>query len=669
MGTDFRQIDYKARFRELVCQNLSRALSRLVTAVLFLTAFLPILMATESKAEPMRIEFGKVEASNNDAAKLGAKQSDSKSDTIKSEKMDPAAELSPSPQIESSLQVFLPPVIEKSKTVWGSMYDAEGNNLAQQKLYVNGQEISCDDFGSFNFIAPSSETVTVVIPGTNGTRNRFEAKYTSTARGLLVADSSAADLVDRLDLMSFFSGGEPIISHAPSVVEELQTIVIVGKNFSGKQGEDDLEIGNRSADILAASTRSIVAVTNRQMKIGPIKEMRVSSHDQSSVPVELDICRIEVKQDTVSTGKSRLRINVMGSTLPAVVTLSNSSRKADLHFGGWRLGSQNIFLSPGGLQNYFMVDPTASVSDVEIGARIISNGIFDPYSMKASRSLLSAKIAQAEEEAEIIRLKKRAIGLEAQLNSVNNERSAKFKSGKLGVEEESKLDISSKSVSSRLFRIEKMLQARRAVIESYGTIDYDKLLDAAANNTLANLDGIVSTREIGFTESRLLKIVAKRAAEEQKQAQAESAAWTYNYTSPSSAVLEKYRKKYGKRGYVPPPPSMALLVPPPVPYRPYLRDLGPFLGELEKPKVHDADLPKKSKRGRRGPIGMRTASGQKAVNGQLSAANNSATQSAKTSRTTKASSGSAKPIHAQKNSRSHGDKKQVGLKAIKRMPD
>ncbi|MBX9721702.1 MAG: hypothetical protein K2X81_09930, partial [Candidatus Obscuribacterales bacterium] len=67
---------------------------------------------------------------------------------------------------------------------------------------------------------------------------------------------------------------------------------------------------------------------------------------------------------------------------------------------------------------------------------------------------------------------------------------------------------------------------------------------------------------------------------------------------PQSAMLQSYRKKWGKKGVIPPPPLAASLVPPPVPYQPDPRDIGPFITDLPLPAVHPksaAVQPKKSK--------------------------------------------------------------------------
>lgn len=477
---------------------------------------------------------------------------------------------------ELRFQVFLPPVLEKEKNVWGSIYDQFGNIAPQQKIVVNDIEVESDDYGSFHFLAPVADKVDVHIAGIAGS----DLSYWSTASGLLVSDQSAVDLVDRLDSMPVFSGKEPVIALAPSVVETQQTIVVLGKNFSGKQGDDDLEVADRNADILAASPRSLVAVTSKFMKMGPMKEMRVSSHEQTSLPVELDVCKVSVKNNSQPNGKAAVRIDVLGTTLPAVIALTNNSR-SDLRFGGWKLGSQNLFLSQGGVQNAFMVEPSVALSSNEFAAHLVSNGLFDAYSMKTNRNLLSKSVYDTEEQAEIIRLKKRVIGLESQLNSLNTQRAEESKSAKLDLNEESDLELKSKALSSRIFRINRMLQARRTVLESCGYSDYDKLMDLATSGGASSLDALASDKALGFTESRLLRIVAKRAAEEKKQSEMEAnAAWTYKYNSPDKTMLNSYRKKYGKRGYVPPPPNMATLIPPPAPFKPDLKDMGPFLMDL-----------------------------------------------------------------------------------------
>lgn len=508
-----------------------------------------------------------------------------------------------------TLQVFLPPVLEKNKPAWGTMYDIDGNALSGRKFYVNSQECQTDDYGSFNFIVPVTDKVILFVPDEKGNKI-WEITYSSSTRGLLVSDNGAAELVDRLDELALHSETEPLISFAPSIIEPQQTFVVLGKNFSGKQGDDDVELDDRRSDLIAASPRSIVAISDRFLKIGPIKELKVSCRDLVSLPTEIDVSRAELRLEDAGSAKRKLKLSVLGTTLPAVISLANEALSSQMRFGGWRLGRQNIFLSPGGMQNSFAVDVDSNINSSSLSAHILPNGVFDPYSLKTNANLLSKTLIETLERAEIIRLKRRDISLEAQQAALSQDYDKALKSGNLNLEEDSKLNSGKKSLSARMFRVEKMLQARRAVLESEGAKEeYQKLVEAAATSMLGSLDSIVAGKDLGFTEARLLKVVGRKNSEEQqKQMQLSSSAYIPQYNPPPAAFLQNYRKKFGKRSYVPPPPQSAALVPPPAPYRPDPYELGPFLTELKTPPAMVREKTSKSAKGRRSKKNAETGS-------------------------------------------------------------
>ncbi|MBX9687005.1 MAG: hypothetical protein K2X27_09900, partial [Candidatus Obscuribacterales bacterium] len=371
----------------------------------------------------------------------------------------------------------------------------------------------------------------------------------------------------------YFGGG------TPSVLEAQQAFVVVGKNFSGKQGDLEIEIDNYTAEPLAASTRSIVAISHKHSKVGPIKEMKISRGDQISLPTEVDIAKVEMRyQSAVKGSKGIWNLHVQGSTLPCVVALGNGERQ-QIRFGSYRLGTQNLFLSPGGVQNSFRLEGEQNLPTEKLSVHILTNGLFDPYSLKATQTLVSKSAAAAEVKAEALRLKKREIGLEAQAVHLKAERSELLKEGKLSPNEDSRLESKERSISSRIYRLEKMLQARRVIIETYPNNDFAKLMDQAAGESLGSLESALALKDFGFTEARLLKSTGRKHTEEQSSAQLASFP-AQSYNTPAPAALTSYRKKWGKRAYVPPPPEAALLIAPPAPYRPDPNDLSPFLTEL-----------------------------------------------------------------------------------------
>lgn len=517
-------------------------------------------------------------------------------------------------EFEPKLQLFLPPVLEKGKPFWGSLYDLEGRQAAPHQVLINGRKYMSDDFACLKAQAPEADKVTIEVLSEASEKLWQTTYYATDEAGLLVSDKSAARLLDSLDALNTSISEEPIISHAPSLVQSLQTIVVIGRNFTGKQGDSELEIDGRESDILASSTRSLVAVTNRNLAPGAIKVLRVSCRNLSSLPVECDVARVDIKAPSENSG-GKLRVQVIGSNLPALVTVSNSGSK-DLSFGNWRLGKENVFLTPGGQKNTIFLDGALQ----GVSARLISNGLFDPYSLKSTKNLISSGTAAAEEASEFIRLKKREIALEMKKVNLEQEKKALEKEGKMSPnsEEDERLETSSLALSNRLYRIGKMLNCRRAVIEAYGGIEIKKLLDAASGNQNYLLDEAVASQDLGFTEARLIRVVARRHAAEKEKNLSSMQAYMPQYNAPPAAVLESYRKRYGRRGMVPPPPQTPVLIPPPAPFRPGPNDLGPFIPDLPesmkqsravKTSSHAKNLRKKAGRG---PVFSKSASAKPA---------------------------------------------------------
>lgn len=553
-------------------------------------------------------------------------QAQNSSDNSKRETSDASTQTTQAPSPPAKPQVFLPPVIEKGGHAWGSLFNENGQPLANQEIIINGKIISSDDYGLFSFKAPeSSFSISVPDQAPSGkeqnsaassapARNIFETTYTASKRGLLVSDKAAVEEVDQLDELDENSGKQPLISHVPSIVEPEQAFVVLGKNFSGVFGHDQVTIEGFEAESFAGSSRSVIAVFRKKISAGPKKEIAVMRDEESSLPQELDLARVELRAVPSNQGRKPLELEMIGTNLPSLLALSAADPSIHLRFGGRRLGAQTIFLSPGGQPNKFAVDYSNNADS--ISAHILSNGLFDPYTQKSNAELMGKNVLLTINKAEVIRLKKRIIALEGQIDSLEKERieQAKKQQGVASdptfLEREAKAESTRRAASVRLSRLNRSLRARRVVLAADGLSEgeWSKLEDSAADNTSHSLDSLVASKEIGFTESRLLRSSPVKKPKQDPDSYAQIA--LMGKSGKPLSVMARGSNSHGWKSPSFTQPSGGRLVAPPAPYKFDPSDLSPFFSEtlpdpipqLKKSGKTSSSSSARRKRGRKAPV-------------------------------------------------------------------
>ena len=491
----------------------------------------------------------------------------------------PTAKGSPASQGNSSVQLFLPPVLEKGSAAWGSAFLPDGDGLAKHPVLINGKKVETDEYGLFNFTAPDTAfSIAIEDEG----KPVWETNYTLSERGLLVSDKAAVGQVDGLDELEDEFNKQPIIMHAPAALEAQQAFVIVGTNFSGKFGHDAVSVDGFECDAFAGSARSLVIATRNRIPVGPVKEISIARDDESSLPLEVDITRVELRDQNKTATGSALDLELVGTNLPSLVAVSNRNTDTQLRFGGRRLGAQSIFLSPGGQPNRITVGiDNKDLTDVS--AHIIANSLFDPYTQKLSSDLLGRKPLMAVNKAEIVRIKRRLLGLEERITLLNKQRAEKAKQKDYTAEEDAKLDSAVKAASIRISRLMRSLRSRRAILDADGMSEQEwaQLNDAAMDHMSRSLDTILAKNEFGFTESRLVRSSpSKKKAEQDQYAQLTSTPQNgllraANGTPRSGTRTRTSRWKNsttsGENG--------GRLVAPPAPYRFDPADLAPYFSD------------------------------------------------------------------------------------------
>lgn len=456
----------------------------------------------------------------------------------------------------------------------------DGGGLAKQAILVNGKTIFTDDYGLFSFTAP--DTAFNIVVQDDG-KSVWESSYSLTDRGLLVSDKSAVAQVDRLDELEDEFNLQPLIMHAPAALETQQAFVLVGKNFSGKFGHDQVNVDGFECDSFAGSDRSLIASVKNRMPVGPVKEISITCDEANSLPLEVDLTRIELRGESKTSNGNALDIELIGSNLPSLIALSNKNNDVQLRFGGKRLGAQSLFLSPGGQPNKFAVGiDNKTVS--ELSGHLIPNNLFDPHTQKFTPELFGRKPILAVNKAEIVRLKKRLLGLEERITLLSKQREEQAKRSDHSVEEDNKLDSSIRSASVRMSRLMRSLRSRRAILDADGLseAEWAQLNDAAADKMSHSLDTMLAKNEFGFTESRLIRSSASKKPKTEQEQYSQLAIGGAQPRPPlsigSGPRAKRWKSASGGAA------EGGRLIAPPAPYRFDPADLAPYFSdELPEP--------------------------------------------------------------------------------------
>ncbi len=495
-----------------------------------------------------------------------------------------------------AVQLFLPPVLEKGSQAWGTAFMPDGQGLSKQSILINGKSVQTDDYGLFSFTAPDT-AFSVIVKDENKTV--WETSYSLSNRGLLVSDKAALASVDRLDELEDEFNTQPLIMHAPAALELQQAFVVIGKNFSGKFGHDQVNIDGFECDSFAGSDRSLVVSTRNRSPVGPVKEINVICDEQSSLPLEVDLTRVEFRGENKTESGNAVELELIGSNLPSLIALSNNSNELQLKFGGKRLGAQTIFLSPGGQRNRIAVGIDNKKLS-ELSAHLIPNNLFDPYTQKASSELLGRRPLLAVNKAELVRLKKRLLALEERITLLSKQRSDRVNQKDFSIEEDAKLESSIKSAAIRMSRLNRSLRSRRAILDADGMSESDwaQLTDSATDNMSRSLDLLLAKNEFGFTESRLLRSSPNKKPKLEQDNYAQLAVTGAQSRSPLSLTVNARSRRWkapgGSGG------SGPGLVAPPAPYRFDPADLAPYFSDEVPVPVRPITSTSKNSRRKKG---------------------------------------------------------------------
>jgi hypothetical protein len=396
----------------------------------------------------------------------------------------PPAHADSEPTVDARL--FAVPVMEPGKAAWVSVYDQFGRPVPNAVISVNGSPVEADNMGQASFTVPETAVLTLGLQGSDG-KVLAPSKYERSAGGYLVAEKQAQEAVDRIEESVVSNEQAPSIAYAPSVIETSQAFVLMGKNWSGKADGDHVLVDGYDADVFSGSSVCLLATAPRRMSVGAIREMYVTTGDETSNTVEVDVCKL----DTVKIG-DKARLKVLGSNVPSLIDVRNlTPNTVALKFLDRTLGQKCALITSGGESNSVDLDvQRKGDAPFEIDAHLVADAPWSPDDRNTFDDSNKRKIVAELNKSEVIRLKRRLIAIEQRIGEEQDKRTKGLAEGSLGTAEVDRINAQLRTLSNRQRRINAMVVARRAVYQALGGTEeeYRKALDLAAGGGAIALD-------------------------------------------------------------------------------------------------------------------------------------------------------------------------------------
>lgn len=473
-------------------------------------------------------------------------------------------------------RLFAPPVVEAGKDAWVSVYDQAGTPLAGTSVLVNDIAIATDSLGQASFCVPQSQRVTVRLSSTQKSAST-QVTYTSTPGHWLVSQAYAADAVDRVEETGIPTETSPLIAYAPAAVETDQPFVLIGKNMSGKADADHVVLDGYDADVFAGSTASLLAIAPKRLSVGALRELYVTARGENSNTLEVDVCRLDVtinQQSQQSDEHGQIAcVRVIGTNVPSLIELHNlSPNVVAFQLGARKLGAHSSIVTPGGESNVVSLGLTRlAAGTFDLDTHLVADapwsaedaGIFGDNNMR--------KLISELNRAEIIRLKRRLVALEARITEEQDNRTKALAAGTMDAASMDKWNAQLRSLSNRSRRINGSLVSRRAIFQSLGgtDADYRQAIEEATGNTAIALEKILQP----ITSVSLLATTSAQVGRSlhdgtQQDSSSPVASATEKDLRASIEALSRLRKRYPTKVA-----HEARLAPPPEPYIPDVRQI------------------------------------------------------------------------------------------------
>lgn len=379
-------------------------------------------------------------------------------------------------------RLFAVPVMEPGKPAWVSVYDEQGRPLPHAVIKLNGSAVEADEMGQASFTVPEVLSLTISADGSDS-----KVSYERSPGGFLVAEKQAQEAVDRIEESVVSNEQAPSIAYAPSAIELSQAFVLMGKNWSGKADGDHILVDGYDADVFSGSSVCLLATAPRRMSVGALREMYVTTGEETSNTVEVDVCKLDV----VNAG-DRARLKVIGTNVPGMIDIRNlTPDTVTLKFGDKTLGRKSALISSGSENNYIdLAVECKPDTRLELDTHLVADAPWSPDDRATFDDSNKRKIVAELNKSEVIRLKRRLIAIEVRIGEEQEKRTAGLANGSLTTAEVDRINAQLRTLSNRQRRINAMMVARRAVYQSLGGTEdeYRKALDIAAGGGAIALD-------------------------------------------------------------------------------------------------------------------------------------------------------------------------------------
>lgn len=275
----------------------------------------------------------------------------------------------------SPQSIVLPLELVSEQPATLAVLAADGRIVAGVKLMLsNGAVVITDESGRAHFLGPPDAGVLI-------------------ARILGTEIRAAADVVQKKDATKLE------IAEVPAVAGIKDQITIIGNGFQGDADRNRIELGGKSAFVLAASPQELVILASPETVPGNrLLSVKVGRLEASS-----DISLVDVFPDAmqgrVSAGKSgQFVIHVRGTTQPVDLEVENMSPEV----AKFKHGDREHFRSSGGADNSATV-AIKGTHPGEFSYAVSLKPQRGPANVQASEDFLEAaeKLAGGDERRQI----------------------------------------------------------------------------------------------------------------------------------------------------------------------------------------------------------------------------------------------------------------------------
>lgn len=314
-------------------------------------------------------------------------------------------------------RILAVPILKPSKEALITIQDSPGRDRSDLTLSVNGKTYRPNQFGQVIFDVPNAGAVILSLME-NG-KEVARKDYALLPGGLLAETDAAPTLAKVFAIQEPPRGGSSLI-YSPAVVQPGDTICLLGHNLdsAGVRGEK-IVIDGANADTVSASPLAVLAVLPKSLSLGPLKSIfAVSKNGESTNQYEVDVARadISLSDESASTGTIPVNVRIKGTNFPALVEVTNEHPEAiSLTAPDKKILSDTaLVVLPGGEQNSLSL--SGNLKDkalVSLKARILPD--VPEFVGGKSVSVTDGSIKSTINYAELVRIKRRLLGVETKL--------------------------------------------------------------------------------------------------------------------------------------------------------------------------------------------------------------------------------------------------------------